>query len=548
VGKELVAACETGANARVDQLGMPPKCSPGQCKEAPILPVALAAKTGIARGQIRHLPRAARAVPRASPILAASPGRKLGDLSVAGLARVREVGRQLATTYLMRVPRSLPSQPLAAGAPAAAEAETARRFRYWQTRTLVASMVGYVMYYFVRKNLSVAMPALQQDLGISKADLGMFLTLHGLLYGVSKFANGYWGDRANARIFMVTGLVLSALANLVFGFTSAVLMLGLVWVANGWVQGMGFPPCARLISHWFPPGQLATKFAIWNTSHSIGAGLVVILCGYLAAWGWRWCFWGPAAIGLLGALVLWLALRDTPQSVGLPELDLPGPVATQPDGGTAADFRRFVRRHVFGNPFIWILSIAQFFVYTLRYAVLDWGPTLLHEFKGYPLHHAGWMVAAFEVAGVAGMLVAGWMTDRLFGGRGARLCVFCMGFAALFLFLFWQWPGTSPLGSTALLGGAGFFLYGPQSLVGTLVANLATKRAAATAIGLTGLFAYASTLLSGWGLGWLVDRHGWNVALGLLVVAGLLGLGFFALAWPARAHGYATGPDQRLPA
>ena len=426
------------------------------------------------------------------------------------------------------------------GSPACDETETARRFRYWQTRTLIASMAGYVIYYFVRKNLSVAMPALQQDLGITKSHLGMFLTLHGLLYGVSKFANGYWGDRANARIFMVTGLVLSALANLVFGFSSAVLMLGAVWVANGWVQGMGFPPCARLISHWFPPGKLATMFAIWNTSHSIGAGLVVVLCGYLAAWGWRWCFWGPALIGLLGAAALWLTLRDTPRSVGLPELPSAGTVAGPTDESSAEDFKSFVRRQVFGNPYIWILSLAQFFVYTFRYAVLDWGPTLLHEYKGYELQHAGWMVAAFEVSGVAGMLVAGWMTDRLFGGRGARLCVFFMAFASGFLFLFWKWPEASPAFSTVLLGAAGFFLYGPQSLVGTLVANLATKRAAATAIGFTGLFAYASTLLSGWGLGLLVERCGWDVALGLLVVAGLVGMGFFALAWPAKAHGYAV--------
>src|SRR5690606_6925407 len=162
-----------------------------------------------------------------------------------------------------------------------------RRFRYWQTRTLLASMAGYAVFYFVRKNLSIAMPAMQQDLGISKSDLGLFLTLHGLLYGVSKFVNGYWGDRANARVFMVVGLVLSALANLAFGFSSGVVVLGVVWMLNGWFQGMGFPPCARLMTHWFPPRELATKMSVWNTSHSIGAALVVVLCGYLVAFGDR---------------------------------------------------------------------------------------------------------------------------------------------------------------------------------------------------------------------------------------------------------------------
>src|SRR5688500_2693919 len=103
-------------------------------------------------------------------------------------------------------------------------------FRYWQYRTLLATMFGYAAFYFVRKNLSFAMPAMQTDLGITKADLGLFLTLHGLLYGVSRFVNGMWADRANARYFMVAGLLLSVCANVFFGFSSVVLWFGVAWM------------------------------------------------------------------------------------------------------------------------------------------------------------------------------------------------------------------------------------------------------------------------------------------------------------------------------
>lgn len=60
-----------------------------------------------------------------------------------------------------------------------------------------------------------------------------------------------------------------------------ILFMGIMWVINGMLQGTGFPPCARLLTHWIPPTELATKMSVWNTSHSIGAGLVVILCGYI---------------------------------------------------------------------------------------------------------------------------------------------------------------------------------------------------------------------------------------------------------------------------
>jgi phosphoglycerate transporter family protein len=426
--------------------------------------------------------------------------------------------------------------------------EIKRRYRYWQWRILISSIIGYALFYFVRKNLSVAMPAMSADLGLKKSDLGLFLTLHGVLYGVSKFFHGFVGDRANARTLMVTGLLLSAIVNVFFGLGSAVLAFGILWLLNGWVQGMGYPPCARLMTHWFPPKQLATKMSIWNISHSVGAGLVVVLCGYLVAphgitipANWRLCFFVPAGLAILCSIFLSFALRDTPPSLGLPEVE----GTTQPkDEHSHASF---VAKQVFANPFIWLVAVANFFVYIVRYAVLDWGPTFLSEVKHVQLHHAGWMVAAFEISGVAGTLLSGWLTDKIFGGRGARMCVIFMACAGASVLAFWKYPGESKWLSTSLLCAAGFFIYGPQALVGTIAANLGTKRAAATAVGLTGIFGYASTVVSGWGVGLMVDRYGWNVGFAALICVAAIGAVLFALAWPAKAHGYDEEPGKVSP-
>lgn len=420
-------------------------------------------------------------------------------------------------------------------------ARVKREFRYWQNRILLSSLIGYAIFYFVRKNLSVAMPYLEKDLHITKAQLGMFLTLHGVLYGISKFAHGFVADRANARTMMIAGLLLSAGMNVCFGFSSAVATLGIFWMLNGWFQGAGFPPCARLMTHWFSPKELATKMSIWNTSHSIGAGMVLILCGYLLKefGNWRLCFLVPAGIAFLTAIFLGVALRDTPCSLGLPEVEGTTSAKDNPASeDSSAEYQKALRRKVFGNRYIWLLALANFFVYTVRYAVLDWGPTLLHEFKGLTIEKAGWMTAAFEISGVVGMLASGWLTDKIFKGRGARMCVFCMALTGVSIFVFWKLPPSSFLVNTAVLCCAGFFIYGPQALVGITAANLATKRAAATAIGLTGIFGYASTVLSGWGVGQLVKDYGWNVTFQLMLVVTVIGTLCFAAAWRAKATGY----------
>jgi OPA family glycerol-3-phosphate transporter-like MFS transporter/OPA family sugar phosphate sensor protein UhpC-like MFS transporter len=113
-----------------------------------------------------------------------------------------------------------------------------------------------------------------------------------------------------------------------------------------------------------------------------------------------------------------------------------------------------------------------------------------------------------------------------------------MAGATAAMLAFWKIPTQSPLAAAALLGVAGFFIYGPQALIAIIAANLATRRAAATAAGLTGLFGYVSTVFSGWGVGRLVESYGWNVAFGVLLGVGALGGVMFILAWPAKAHGY----------
>jgi sugar phosphate permease len=407
-------------------------------------------------------------------------------------------------------------------------------FRYWQKRILISTILGYALYYFVRKNLSYAMPDMEKTLGIGKTQLGGYLTAHGLIYGASRFVNGVWADRANARWVMPAGLAVCAGLNLAFGLSASVIAFGVIWGLNGWFQGWGFPPVTRLMTHWFPPRRLATVMSVWNSGHSIGGAGVAILCGQLAGIDWRLCFYVPAAIAVVGAVSLVLAMRDTPESLGLPPVA--GTEHEAVDEGETVGGA--LRRLVFANPYIWLLGLANFFVYVVRYGIVDWGPTFLKEARGVDLKHSSLVVASFEVAGILGMLSSGWITDRVFGGRGPRACVFYMVGCGAAIWAFRTFPFRSPVANAAILAVAGFFVYGPQCLIGISAANLATKRAAAASAGLTGFFGYLSTAISGWGVGWLVTRYDWNVAFFMFGASTVVATLLFIMCWPAKAHGY----------
>ena len=417
-----------------------------------------------------------------------------------------------------------------------------KAFKRAQWKFILCSMIAYAFFYVTRKNLSMAQPEMLEKGIISKEALGTILTVHGVLYGVSRFVNGFWADRLNGRIFMTIGLALSALMNFLFGCTSLTILFAAFWIINGWTQGMGFPPCAKMLTHWIHPKELATKMSIWNTSHSFGSAMALGLCSMLFAFGlgWRWCFYVPAALAGLAAVFCFFCVKDGPHEDGLPELDLSDVRGTKDDAAekrvvTDADRRRLVYR----NRVIWLCALANFFVYVVRFGFLDWGPTFLKEYKGIDVSKGGLMIIAFELAAVVGTVFAGWITDKVFAGRGVRTCVFCMLFAGLCALGFWYLPsGAAIWQATLLLMGTGFFIYGPQALIGIVAAQQATNDAAAMANGFMGIMGYAATTVSGLGIALISKHFGWNTALLSIGGFALVGMVFFLFAWNAQATGY----------
>ena len=433
-----------------------------------------------------------------------------------------------------------------------------RGFKYWQWRVILSTMIGYSMFYFVRKNFSFAMPALAAEYGITNTDFGIILTLVGIIYGVSKLLNGFIADRFNARWHLIIGLSACVALNFLFGWSdristlltgqtegpdfvgTMVVVMGVLLILNNIFQGCGFPPCNRLMTHWVPPKELATKMAIWNTSHSIGAGLLAILCGYIigSTGDWRQCFWIPGAIAAAGILFIFITLRDTPKSVGLPEL--PDTRTELDDDDTPKAYRAFVRKKVLLNPVVWLLATSDLFVYVVRFAVLDWGPTFLGQMS-VPLSPqlSGWTIGIFEVAGCIGMLSAGWISDHVFKGKSHRVCAVEMGLVAICLVILQLLPkDASPILVLVLLAIAGFFIYGPQALIGVTAAKHATKKAASSALGIIGLMSYLSVVITGAGLGWFSDHFGWDhlfiLMAGFAVVGGIL----LAVLWNIKDDGY----------
>jgi phosphoglycerate transporter family protein len=446
-------------------------------------------------------------------------------------------------SFLRQISSALRAQPPAP--PVTDPAEVDRLYRYWRVRVMYAMTTGYALFYCVRKNLSMAAKAITDEFQFSNTQWGVVLSVSTIVYALSKFLSGVVGDRANPRYLLSIGLLLSAVVNLVFGLGASLAFFIVFWALNNLFQGTGVPPCVRLLTSWYSPTEIGRAWGIWNASHQIGGAVIAVWAAWLVShYGWRSAFWVPGIVGVVGAIWLHNRLTDSPESKGLPAVE------TYREGtaaGTVADttapFWGVFRRYILSNPWVWIVSIANFFVYVVRIGILDWAPKYLQEAKGFNLKEAGYSLSGFEVAGIFGAYASGWLSDRVFRGRRGPVSVAFMLFLIVFVVALFFVPRGSLGTMSAVFIAIGFFVYGPQMLIAVAAADFATKAAASSAVGLTGLFGYLGATLCGVATGLIADHLGWDGVLWFYGLAAVAGAALLATTWSKR-----PGHPDRAPA
>ncbi|RDI63360.1 OPA family glycerol-3-phosphate transporter-like MFS transporter [Nocardia pseudobrasiliensis] len=405
-----------------------------------------------------------------------------------------------------------------------------RRLR-WQI--FLGIFFGYAAYYLVRKNFALAIPYLTdgEHGDFTKGQMGLVLSAISLAYGISKFVMGLISDRANPRVFLPLGLVLSASVMVFMGFvewsTSSVLVMFVLLFVCGWFQGMGWPPAGRTMVHWWSQSERGRIVSVWNTAHNVGGGLPPLLFLLGMAWfqDWRSAFYMPAFLAVAVAIAAYALMRDTPQSVGLPPIeeyknDYPKDYSASDEVELTA--KQIFTRYILPNKLLWYIAFANVFIYLLRYGVLDWSPTYLKEVKHFTLDKSSWAYFLYEYAGIPGTLLAGWMSDKVFRGNRGATGVLFMGLVTAATVMFWIAPADMPGVSMACMIVIGFLIYGPVMLIGLHALELVSKKAAGSAAGFTGLFGYlGGSVAASAVIGYTVDHLGWNGGFAILVGGGV---------------------------
>jgi OPA family sugar phosphate sensor protein UhpC-like MFS transporter len=286
-----------------------------------------------------------------------------------------------------------------------------QEFRRRRWSAFLAITLGYGFYYVCRLSFSVAKKSMADAGVFDAAEMGLIGSAVFFAYGFGKLANGVLADRVNTRKFMATGLFVSAVINLILGFSTAFSVFLVLWAANGWFQSFGAASSVVTITHWYDGRARGTFYGIWASSHNIGEAITFIGTAVVVSmFGWMWGFRVAGLICVVVSIFIWRFLYERPEVFGLPS-------AIREADSTSHHSVSQKQWAVFKSPAVWILGLASASFYVTRYAINSWGVFFLEAEKGYSPIMAGQILAANAVAGIFATFFSGILSDKFFNGR-----------------------------------------------------------------------------------------------------------------------------------
>ena len=351
--------------------------------------------------------------------------------------------------------------------------------RYWRWRVFASTWFCYVGFYFCRKPFSIVKSTLKTELGFTADDLGQIGSAYLIAYAIGQFVAAGMGSRLGARINLLLGMSLSIAVGVACGFANSRGTFMALMVLSGLAQATGWSGNVGTMANWFHRQERGKVMGWWATNFTMGS----LIAGPFAAWvlgnyGWNASFFAGSVV--LSAILVFFSFnqRDRPEDLGLPAVIEPGTVAEAADSGPI----RFSRQ-AWTN--ILMVGLFYFFVKFIRYALWGWAPFFLTENYHLSSENAGYWSTAFDVAGIPGVFLCGWLSDRVFKSRRVTVSLIStLGLVAATGLL--CTVGLASLDAfIACLLFLGLTLYGPDALMtGAGAMDIGSRRSAVVAAGI----------------------------------------------------------------
>ena len=423
-----------------------------------------------------------------------------------------------------------------------------KKYRFWRIAAWFGTWIAYAGFYLGRKTISIAPPEMMKEFGWEFSTITFIMSGYFWAYAIGQFANGILGDKLGSRLMLGLGLITTILMNLLFGFSTSVIVLFLLWTINGYAQSSGWPSVIKGMSNWFSVRERGKVMSIWGTSYTVGDVVATALASFVighaavltavrpdgsevAYSDWRWIFWVASIALAFVSVIVFLLLRNKPEDVGLP------PIAVfhnqkieegDKKGNEKVNMLENAKEVLRQGP-IWVLGITYFGIKFIRYTFMFLITTYLAIEKGFSTENAGYTTVLFALVGVAGTFAASYLSDVWFSSRRAPISVIMLLGLTLSLIFFWQAPiALIPVA----MGLVGFFTMGPDFVVSAVaVMDYGSRKGASTAAGFVNGMGSLGPAIMTTVVGFLQSMAGWNGVFYALIALSVLCAALMSTLW-----------------
>ncbi len=423
-------------------------------------------------------------------------------------------------------------------------ADEFEKLKKWRVSTFWVMLIGYIGYYLCRGNLPASFGLLEKEFGYTNTQLGLIAFYSEITYSAGKFINGPLADKLGGKKFFLLGMLGAIIFNIAFTFgTSLPYFIG-VWCLARFFLSMGWGGLIKVIGSWYEHERHGTIMGIISINFQFGGVAASLFAGWLViqVTGWKGIFLYPALV--LTLILIWSALAsaDSPDDIipgtnfGKSQNHKKRAIDSQATHGGWETVMFLLKLPMFQK-----LLIFSFIAHVLRSVFIFWTPKLLLDL-GMANSQAIFNSTLFPVLGVIGTVLLGWYTDKhVTNGDRARPMIYMLvglTFTQFYLYYLANLSDRPLFLIAAVIGMAGFFLFGPYSMsAGALSLDIAGHERAGSCTGIIDGVGYIGGALGVWLGGKISDAVGWS---SVFLVLGLFSLIAILSAWllsrELRAH------------
>jgi len=418
-------------------------------------------------------------------------------------------------------------------------AERAGQLARTRVRYVILALlfIGVVINYLDRANLALALPVIGVDLNLSPLTKGVILSAFGWSYVLMQIPGGIIIDRFGPRLTFAVSLFTWSVVTMLQGLArtlGAGFLIG-ARVTLGITEAPAFPLNSRVVATWFPARERGFAIGVYTAGEFGGLAIFTpILAWILTNLGWPWMFVICGAIGVVFAVVWYLAYRDPRQSrrVNQGELDY-----IREGGGLAETVTTGGRRFSWADVFellrhrqLWGIYIGQFAVGVTLWFFLTWFPSYLVQARGLSIIHAGFYASVPYISAMLGVLFGGWFSDGLVR-RGlpvgpARKTPVILGLLGASTIMLANYVPTSNINLVIGIMSIAFFCQGMSNMSWTLVTEMAPRELQGLTGGVFNFFANIPSIVTPLVIGFILaaTNGDYSGALIFVTVVDLIGV------------------------